>query len=90
MNKKRRVRPYNSLEELQMRKEQLTEIIELENDEIKRLWNILSKDDEEELSRGKQIMKYVKYGMMAYDGIMLFQKLKQNYGSVLNIFKRRK
>ena len=34
MAKKKRVRPYHSLEEIQMRKEQLSEVIELEDEEI--------------------------------------------------------
>ncbi|MBQ8463778.1 MAG: hypothetical protein IJ544_06670 [Prevotella sp.] len=87
MAKKRRVRPYHSLEEIQMRKEQLDEVIELENQEIKRLWGQLSAD-EEELSRGQQIGKYIQYGIMAFDGVMTLRKLKRNYGSILNIFRR--
>ncbi len=87
MARKKRVRPYHSLEEIQLRKEQLDEVIELENEEIKRLWGQLSKDDEE-LSRGEQITKYIKYGMMAYDGVMTLRKLKRNYGSILNIFRK--
>lgn len=70
-----------------MRKEQLDEVIELENEEIKRLWGQLAADDEN-LSRGEQITKYIKYGMMAYDGVMTLRKLKRNYGSILNIFRR--
>lgn len=85
--KKRVVRPYHSLEEIQMRKEQLDEVIELENEEIKRLWGVLT-EKEGELSRSEQIIKYVKYGIMAYDGVMTLQKLKRNYGSILNIFRR--
>lgn len=87
MARKKRVRPYHSLEEIQMRKEQLDEVIELENEEIKRLWGQLAADDEN-LSRGEQITKYIKYGMMAYDGVMTLRKLKRNYGSILNIFRR--
>ena len=85
--KKRVVRPYHSLEEIQMRKEQLDVVIELENEEIKRLWGVLT-EKEGELSRSEQIIKYVKYGIMAYDGVMTLQKLKRNYGSILNIFRR--
>lgn len=70
-----------------MRKEQLDEVIELENEEIKRLWGQLASDDEN-LSRGEQITKYIKYGMLAYDGVMTLRKLKRNYGSILNIFRR--
>ena len=87
MAKKKRVRPYHSLEEIQMRKEQLDEVIELENEEIKRLWGQLTSDDEA-LSRGEQITKYIKYGMMAFDGVMTLRKLKRNYGGILNIFRR--
>lgn len=87
MAKKRRVQPYHSLEEIQMRKEQLDEVIELENVEIRRLWEQLT-TKEEELSRGEQIAKYVQYGIMAYDGVMTLRKLRNNYGSILNIFRR--
>ena len=86
MARKKRVRPYHSLEEIQMRKEQLDEVIELEDKEIKRLWSVLTEKDEEQ-SPAEQISKYVKYGMMAYDGMMTLRKLKRNYGSILNIFR---
>ena len=87
MAKKKRVRPYHSLEEIQMRKEQLDEVIELEDKEIKRLWGVLTEKEGEE-SRSEQVIKYIKYGMMAYDGFMTLRKLKRNYGSFLNIFKK--
>ena len=87
MAKKRRVRPYHSIEEIQMRKEQLDEVIELENEEIKQLWGKLM-EKEEDLSRSEQILKYVKYGFMAYDGVMMLHTLKRNYVSILNIFRR--
>ena len=87
MARKKRIRPYQSLEEIQMRKEQLSEVIDLENQEIKRLWEQLAEKDEE-LSRGEQIAQFIKYGFMAYDGFMTFRKLKNSYGSILNIFRR--
>lgn len=87
MAKKIRVRPYTSLEEIQMRKEQLDEVIELENKEIKRLWGQLT-DNSEELTRGQQIGKYIEYGILAFDGVMTLRKLQRNYGSFLNIFRR--
>jgi hypothetical protein len=87
MAKKRRTKPYHSLEEIQMRKEQLSEIIELEDQELKRLWEQLT-EEEKEMSRGEQIARFIKYGIMAYDGFMTFHKLKRNYGNILNIFRR--
>ena len=88
MAKKKRIRPYHSLEEIQMRKEQLSEVIELENEEIKHLWEQLTTKDDEQLSRGEQIAQYIKYGIMAYDGFMLFRKLKSSYGNFFRIFHR--
>ena len=70
-----------------MRKEQLSEVIELEDQEIKRLWGVLTSKDEE-ATRGEQISKYISYGVMAYDGVMMLRKLKRGYGSILNIFRR--
>jgi len=86
MAKKIRVRPYTSLEEIQMRKEQLDEVIELENKEIKRLWGQLT-DNNEELTRGQQIGKYIEYGILAFDSVMTLRKLQRNYGSFFNIFR---
>ena len=45
-------------------------------------------EKDEEVSPAEQIGKYIKYGMMAYDGFMTLRKLKRNYGSFLNIFKK--
>ena len=89
MAKRKRIRPYHSLEEIQMRKEQLDEVIELEDQEIKRLWGLLTTKDEN-MSQGEQIGKYIQYGMMAFDGMMNLHKLRRNYGSILNIFKKGK
>ena len=69
-----------------MRKEQLDEVIELENKEIKRLWGQLT-DNNEELTRGQQIGKYIEYGILAFDGVMTLRKLQRNYGSFFNIFR---
>ncbi len=80
--------PYVSLEQLQQRKEQLREIIALEDKEIHRLWTQLAGKDKNS-SRGDQLAAYVSYGVMAYDTFMMLRKLKKGYGSILNIFRRR-
>ncbi|MBP5340259.1 MAG: hypothetical protein J6Z14_13320 [Prevotella sp.] len=87
MAKKTKQRSYSSLEEILMRKEQLTEVIHLEDREIKRLWTDLT-TEEEGATTGSQIGKYISYGVMAYDGLMMMRKLKRNYGSLLSIFRR--
>jgi hypothetical protein len=75
------------MEELLMRKEQLAEVIELEDKEIKRLWEALTAKDEQ-ATRAQQMAKFFSYGMMAYDGLMMLRKLKKGYGSIANIFRR--
>jgi len=70
-----------------MRKEQLSEVIDLEDQEIKRLWNTLTTKDKE-ASHGEQMAKFFSYGVMAYDGLMMLRKLRKGYGSIVNIFKR--
>lgn len=78
---------YNSIEQMQRRKEQLREVIDLEDKEIGRLWTHLT--DSSQTSYGSQIAALVTYGVMAYDGIIMLRKLKRGYGSLLNIFRRR-
>ncbi len=80
-------RAYGSIEQMQLRKEQLHEVIELEDKEIHRLWTQLTSNDKN-ASKGEQIAAFVSYGVMAYDGLMMLRKLKRGYGSLLNIFRR--
>lgn len=72
---------------MKQRKEQLREVIRLEDKEIKRLWTKLA--DESQASRGNQIAAFISYGMMAYDGVMMLRKLKRGYGGLANIFRRK-
>jgi hypothetical protein len=87
MPKKKAMHVYNSMEELLMRKEQLAEVIELEDQEIKRLWGALTAKDEH-TTRSEQLTKYFSYGLMAYDALMMLRKLKKGYGSIANIFRK--
>ena len=63
---------YGSIEQMQQRKEQLHEVISLENKEIRRLWTQLTSEDKH-ASRGEQIATFVSYGVMAYDGVMMLR-----------------
>ena len=87
MERKKETRSFQTLEEIELHKEQLKEVIELEDKEIKRLWDELTAE-EKSLSRGEQISRYISYGLMVYDGVMTISKLKRNYGNLLNIFRR--
>ena len=77
---------YESIEQMQQRKEQLREVISLEDKEIRRLWTQLAGDGKQS-SRSDQLATFFSYGIMAYDGIMMLRKLKRRYGSLLNIFR---
>lgn len=87
MNMEKKVYTYNSIEQMQQRKEQLREVIGLENKEMKRLWTQLT--DESQATRSGQIATFISYGMMAYDGVMMLRKLKRGYGGLMNIFRRK-
>lgn len=89
MQKEKTIHTYNSMEELLMRKEQLSEVIDLEDQEIKRLWNVLNAKDEQSTAT-QQMAKYFSYGVMAYDGLMMLRKLRRGYGNFLNIFTNRR
>ena len=78
---------YSSIEQMQQRKEQLRQVIALEDKEIRRLWNQLTGEDKH-VSKGDQIAAFVSYGVKAYDAVMMLRKLKRGYGSLLNIFRR--
>ena len=89
MQKEKTIHTYNSMEELLMRKEQLSEVIDLEDQEIKRLWSVLNAKDEQSTAT-QQMAKYFSYGVMAYDGLMMLRKLRRGYGNFLNIFTSRR
>ena len=78
---------YSSIEQMQQRKEQLREVIHLEDKEILRLWAQLTSTGKN-ARRSDQIASFVSYGVMAYDGFKMLRKLKRGYGSLLNIFRR--
>lgn len=80
---------YSSLEDLERRKRQLNDVIQLENRELKRISDrLLNKDGR--ASRGEQLAQYLSYGAMVFDGVMTMRKLKKYYGSMTAIFKRSK
>lgn len=79
---------YGSIEQMEQRKEQLREVIALEDKEVRRLWTELTGDGKH-ASHGERLASFVSYGVMAYDGVMMLRKLKRSYGSLLGIFRRR-
>lgn len=80
---------YRTLEEIRLRKEQIREAIDKENQTIGSSWNSLFVR-REEVTRGEYLANLLSYGITAFDAIMTFRKLKRNYGGIMKLISRRK
>lgn len=77
--------PYNTLEEIRLRKDQLSAEIERDNEQIGGLWNELF-HKQESSSKGEYVATLIANSVTAIDAFLLVRKLMKNYGSVLNLF----
>lgn len=77
---------YNTLEEIQLRKQELQAGIEEQNEQISTLWRELT-TPQESSSKGELIANLVANSVTAIDGFLLVRKLMKTYGS---LFKRKK
>ncbi len=76
---------YNTLEEIQLRKDQLSESINRDREQIAALWNsVFTK--REDATKGEYIATIISHGVMAIDAFMLVRKLMKNYSNVLSFF----
>ncbi len=82
---------YNTLEEIRLRKEQLSNDIDREGDRIAELWDELfhRRDDS---SKGEYIASLVTNTITAIDAFLLVRKLMKSYSGVLSFLtpKRKK
>lgn len=76
---------YNTLEELQLRKDKLSEDIERESELIGVLWNELF-HKKETSTKGQYVASIMANSVTAIDAFLLARKLIKNYGSVASIF----
>ena len=86
MARKRPIRHFDSLDDIRLRKEQLADSMEADEKEIRLTWQYMNLK-EESTNLNDRISNAISYGVMAYDGIMTFRKLKDKFGSLRNIFK---
>lgn len=84
MNKESTV-VYNTLEELQLRREQLSEEIERESELIGVLWDELF-HKKETSTKGQFVASIMANSVTAIDAFLLARKLMKNYGSVASLF----
>ena len=88
MARKRPIREFNSLNDIELRKAQLADSINSDEKEIRLTWQYINLK-EENTSITDRISTAISYGLMAYDGVMTIHKLKNSFGSLRHIFKKR-
>ena len=80
---------YHTLDEIRFRKEQLSEAIEKDSNQIGTLWNrIFSK--QEHPTKGDYIASIVTNSITAIDAFLLVRKLMKNYSNLFSFFVKSK
>lgn len=82
---------YNSLEEIQLRKDQLAEAIEQEGEQIATLWGDLFKKREDS-TKAEYVTSIITNSIAAIDAFLLVRKLVKNYSGLFSFLfpKKRK
>ena len=80
---------YTSLEQLQQRKEELRTNIQGESQKIGELWHGLTAPQQPS-SKGEMIANLVTNSITAIDAFLLVRKLMKTYGTIGNLFRRKK
>lgn len=88
-NKSTAAYAFGTLEEIQMRKDRLSDAIEADSEKIAAQWNELFRKREES-TRGEYIASIVTNTVTAVDAFLMVRKLMKNYSGVLRFFKRKK
>jgi hypothetical protein len=74
---------YNTLEDLQLRRDELSDAIDKEGEQIMDLWHSLYKK-EEDSTRGEYIVSIINNSIMAIDAFLLVRKLFRNYNHLFD------
>ena len=77
-------RKYQTLEEIRLRKEQLSQALQQDTKQIGQTWNQLFVS-REDTTRSEYVMKMLSYGVTAFDAYMTVRKLRRNYGGLLSL-----
>ena len=80
---------YNTLEEIQARKNELRESILQQSDEISERWHSLTAP-QESANKGELVAHLVSNSITAIDGFLLVRKLVRTYGSIFKWKKKKK
>jgi hypothetical protein len=86
---KKPVPHYRTLEEIQLRKDELLDDLQRDNEKFTKLWDhIFTK--QESTSKADYIAGLVSNGFIAVDAFLMARKLIKNYGFLFGIKKRKK
>ncbi len=77
---------YNTLEEIQLRKDQLSQDIERDSELIHNLWDDVFKK-KEDTTRGEYIASIVTNSIAAIDAFLLVRKLMKTYSGIFDFFR---
>lgn len=80
---------YHTLDEIRLRKEELQEKIQGDNQKFASMWNQLFLQREKG-SKGDYIAEIVSNAFVAFDAFMLVRKLLKTYGFISRRSKKRK
>jgi hypothetical protein len=80
---------YRTLEEIRQRKDELLDNMQTDNKQFTKLWNeIFIKRDNN--SKGDYIAGIVANSVTVIDLFLLYRKLRKHYGSLSNLFGKKK
>ena len=78
---------YHTLEEIQLRRDQLHEAIEHDTELIGTMWDNLFKKQEDS-TRAEYITSIVANSITAIDTFLMVRKLIKNYGNIFSFFRK--
>jgi len=80
---------FNTLEEIRMRKDQLSDAIDHDGEIIGEMWNDLFKKPENS-TKGEYVATLVTNAITAIDAFLLARKLMKNYAGLFTFFGKNK
>lgn len=80
---------YNTLEDIQCRKDELQTNIQQRTEQIGDLWHELTAPQKAN-TKGELITSLVSNSITAIDGFLLVRKLLKTYGSLFNMLSKKK
>ena len=79
---------YRTLDEIRLRKEELAESLQRDNQQFEKLWKQLFVPRTES-TKGEFISGLISNGITAFDTFLLVRKLLKNYGGIFGRKKRK-